>query len=303
MSDGDSSDFQVFQVQNAELINLGTTLARLRKQKGITGKLLGRHAGMSQAKISKIENGVIMPSRQDVERLTRALQVPEEEVQALLDQVEGMHDAFFDRRVTTRQIVAAQHEVAANEGRARSVRVFQPTVVPGLLQTTEYARAILGDYARLLVSNTPKGRQSIAPAVSARIQRQEVLDNPAKRFLVVMTEAVLSNRLCSPAALLAQLERIRTLARLPNVSIRIVPRDAELSYPPVHGFQLFDDERVLIDLMNTMVVSRGGADIRVYREAFEHFYQVATDDIAPILDSYIRFYADLATGAGTVRPS
>jgi transcriptional regulator with XRE-family HTH domain len=296
-----SSAYQVGQTQDAERISLGTSLARLRKQQGVTGKQLGDLAGMSQAKVSKIENGVIMPSRQDVERLTRALHVPEDQVQSLLDQVEGMHDAFFDRRVTTNQIVAAQQEFGASEERARSVRVFQPTVVPGLLQTTEYARAILGDYARLLVSKAPEGRQSIAPAVSARIQRQEVLDDPAKQFRVVMTESVLSNRLCSPASLVAQLERIRTLARLANVSIRILPRDAELSYPPTHGFQLFDDDRVLIDLMNTMVVSRGGADIRVYREVFDQFFQLATDDIGPILDRYTRCYADLAAAVGSTR--
>jgi hypothetical protein len=64
--------------------------------------------------------------------------------------------------------------------------------------------------------------------------------------------------------------------------------------PPFNGFSLLDDKYVIIDLYNTTVVSRGQADLRLYREAFEALEESATRDIEPILDKYRRLYLQRA---------
>jgi transcriptional regulator with XRE-family HTH domain len=298
MSGGDGSGgFERRQSQDVERIELGAALSALRLQRGLTGSQLGQLAGMSQAKISKIENGAVAPSVRDVERLATALEVPPEEVRALVGQAENLHGGYAHRRITVGRLTAAQQETGRSESRARVIRAFQPCLVPGLLQTAEYARGVLGRFARLLAGRSGEGDMAVGAAVSARIHRQEVLENRSKRFVIVMSENVLANRLCTPGEFGAQLDRIRSTAALENVTIRILPRDAELAYPPLHGFQLFDDTGVTVDVINATLASRSKADLRVYRAAFEHFYAAATPDIEPILARYSRLYAGLALAA------
>jgi hypothetical protein len=256
---------------------------------------------MSQAKISKIETGVVAPGAGDVERLARALDAPDDVVDDLIDRANSLHDQFTDLRLTAQRLSSMQLNFARDEERATRISVFQIAVLPGLLQTTDYARAVLGEYATVLSGHEPGHEQQPAPAaVSRRIQRQEVLYDRRKRFDFVLTESVLDRVVGSPAQMLAQLENIRRVGAQDNVRLAIVPADADLAFLPQHGFHLFDDRMVVIDLMSTTVVSRGSEDIRVYRLLFDYFSSQASTEIGPILDRYMIRYADLARAA--VRP-
>jgi transcriptional regulator with XRE-family HTH domain len=279
-------------------------LARLRRQRGLTGLQLGRLAGMSQAKISKIENGVVAPTPQDVERLARALQAPDKVVADLTDRASGLRDTFTDWRLTAQRLATIQQALAQDEERAARIAVFQVGVVPGLLQTTEYARAILAENTAVLSGNDPGQDTRPAPAaVTVRIQRQEVLEDPDKQFDFVIAESVLSTVVGSPAEMLAQLQRIKAVASQENVRMSILPLDAELAFPPLHGFHVFDDRAVVIDLISTTVVSRGTEDIQVYRAVFDHFRTQATVDIDPIIDRYMFRYADATRTAARHDPA
>jgi transcriptional regulator with XRE-family HTH domain len=297
--------FSPRDMQGAARIALGAALARLRRERGITGQQLGRLAGMSQAKVSKIETGTVAPSPSDVERLARALDAPESVVVELRDRASGLRDQFTDWRLTAQRLAASQQALAQDEERATRIAVFQVGVVPGLLQTTEYARAVLGDYTTVLSGADP-GLDSRPPgsAVTIRIQRQEVLDDQDKRFDFVIAESVLSTMVGGPAEMLAQLQRIRTVAAQPNTRVAVLPWNAALSFPPLHGFHLFDDRAVMIDLISTSVTSTGSEDIRVYRAVYDHFRAHATTDIGPVLDRYMYRYADAArTDAAGREPS
>lgn len=277
-------------------LTLGAELAELRRRRGLTGHQLGRLVRMSQAKISKIENGTVTPNAADVEKIARALRAPAGTVRALVDQATSLHQELVDRRVTAAGMIPAQQHVAATEARARTVRTFQPAVVPGLLQTAEYARAVIADYLSASRGDADDGaEQRIVPtAVTTRIQRQEALSDPDKQFYLVLTETVLMNRVCSPVEMVAQLDRIRTVAAAhPNVVLGIVPVQTQLRYPPIHGFQLFDERSLLIDLANTTVESREREVVAVYRTIFDYFFEQATPEIGPILDRYTRQYAAL----------
>jgi transcriptional regulator with XRE-family HTH domain len=291
----DRAGFSPRDAQGSVRIALGAALARLRHQRGLTGLELGRRAGMSQAKISKIETGTVTPSPRDVERLARALEASDRVVTELTDQANGLRDQFTDWRLTERNLASNQQALAQDEARATQIWVFQVGVVPGLLQTTEYARAILGDYATVLSGHDP-GQDSLpaSSAVTVRIQRQEVLDDSAKHFDFVLAESVLSTVVGSAAEMLAQLQRIRVVAGQDNVRLAVLPWDAVLSFPPLHGFHVFDDRAVLIDLMSTAVYSRGTEDVRVYRAVFDHYRERAVSEIDPILDRYMYRYADAA---------
>jgi transcriptional regulator with XRE-family HTH domain len=278
---------------NGSANTIGSRLAALRKRKGVTGQDLGASAGMSQAKISKIETGAVTPTSRDVERLARALGASEHLVNALVEHTEGMHDRFTDWRIDVKRLANRQHELGSHEHRARTIRVFSPAIVPGLLQTTEYARTILGDVSTVLPDDG-ETEPVVPPAVSARIQRQEVLYDERKKFVFVLGETVLLNRICSAPVMVAQIHRLRTVAALPNVTIGIVPTDTELAFPPLQGFDIFDDRLVTAEMVGTVVTSRGKVDVRMYRSVFDSYLDRAVFDLEDILNKYISLYADEA---------
>jgi transcriptional regulator with XRE-family HTH domain len=267
---------------------LGSILGRLRRAAGLTGQELGRLVGMSQAKISRLETGVGIPAAGDVRRIAEKLEAPPDLIERLVELTERAGDQMTDWRPARGVVASMQREVEQLEGGTHTFRVFQPAVVVGLAQTDEYMRAVLG---------ATHGIRSVSEAVSVRVRRQEALSDPNRQFRFVMTETVLRNRLCKPQHMPGQLQRLRDLAALPNVSLRLIPSDAELAIPPYHGFELLDDRIVIVDVYNTLVTTRGRSDVALYQEVFDRLELNGTEDIDPIIDLYLDHYLDLARSA------
>jgi hypothetical protein len=148
-------------------------------------------------------------------------------------------------------------------------RVFEATVIPGLLQTPEYARARFAEGIRRL--NLPN---DINEAVQGRIQRQEILYRADKRFHFVLTEAALRLRLCAPEVLLGQLDRLISLSQLPNVRLGIIGFQTQYATSPWHGFWLYDNQKVLVETMSAGLDLRQPQEIELYATAFD---QLAAD--------------------------
>lgn len=96
-----------------------------------------------------------------------------------------------------------QQEHTEWDQKTRLFRAFEATVIPGLLQTAEYARTRFAGGIRPL-----KLPNDINEAVAARMQRQEILHRPDKRFHFVLTEAALRFRLCPTEVMPGQLDRL-----------------------------------------------------------------------------------------------
>jgi hypothetical protein len=158
------------------------------------------------------------------------------------------------------------------------------------LQTSEYARAVLTTVQQVWSDARP----SIGEAVTARVHRQEILEDSSKRFHFVMPETLLRNLIARAEDMPAQIARIMEIASQDNVSIAFIPEQMRWSFPPYHGFELLDDKHVIIDLFNTVVVSPGSTDIRSYRQVFDALAAQASYDIEPILEKYRRMYLRLA---------
>jgi hypothetical protein len=245
---------------------------------------------MSQAKISKIETGVTSPSPQDVERIARELRAPKAEIQRLREQAEHSRDQIVDTRTGQRDPTGWQKEIANLEGEAHELRIFSPAVISGLLQTSEFARSVLTSVQE--VWHTPSS--GIGEAVTARVQRQEIIDDPAKQFHFLMPETAFRNMLARAEDMPAQLTRLLDTSERDNVTISLIPEESRLAYPPYHGFELLDERLVIIDLYNTVVMTRGRADIRLYRQVFDTWAGQATQDVNPVLDKYRRMYLAMA---------
>ncbi|MFC9085490.1 Scr1 family TA system antitoxin-like transcriptional regulator [Nocardiopsis dassonvillei] len=166
---------------------LAEALRSLRRASGLTGARLAVRSGMSQAKVSKIENGRVLPSVLDVERILRALDVPpgEEEAARLLELARVANTDYQGfRTALQRGLGETQRDLAAIEASASTIRFFLPCMITGLLQTPDYARQTL--------SHTLVNRgASWETALARRLERQTVLYDEGKRFVFVLTEAAL----------------------------------------------------------------------------------------------------------------
>ena len=273
---------------------VGAVLKQLRRRQGLSGQALARLVGMSQPKVSRIENGVVGADPADVLLIARALHMPEDEIEALIRRLEHPVERPEWTQVRT-GVAARQNNMASLEMSTTTFRVFQPTLVFGLLQTSEYARAILSSAQ----AAQPTGRgaeppNDVAAAVTARVRRHEILGDGSRRFDFLMTETVLGNRLCPPHDMVAQIERLREAATRPNITLRIIPADTGWPMPPYHGFELMDERRVLVDLFDTTLMARRQPMVRAYRQIFDTLRAGSTTDIDPILDHYADRYLDLS---------
>jgi hypothetical protein len=257
---------------------------------------------MSQPKISRIERGKGLPDPEDIARIARALGADDELTRQLIDQAEGSHNRMTDWRPAPPGLATMQRSVGDWEAATTTFRMFEPTIVTGLFQTSGYAHAVLVAFQSLTAQEGgDMSETAVLEAVSGRVQRQEIIADRNKSFSFVMAETVLKNRVCPPAEMLAQIGRLRELAIRENVSIRIVPEQAIWELPPQHGFVLLDDRLVVVDLYNTGLTSRGRLDAQRYRQVFDSFDRTAVDDIEPILRRYEELYVALLRGSGSSR--
>ena len=271
---------------------LGAILARWRKRRKLTGQALGDLVGMSQAKISRLETGAVAAEPGDVRLLAQALELPPTEADRVVELAEHADNQLTDWTPAGRAFGDSQRQYGRMEAVAKELRVFQPTVIPGLMQTSEYARAIMST-AREAVNGAGLADSAIAVSdgVNARMKRNEVLDLADHQFHFLITEQVLRNRVCEPAEMIAQIHRITALAAYPNVDLRIVTDDAVLPIAPYHGFVVADDRWVSVDLFNASVMSRGRKTVHAYRSVFDALEAVSRSDVGELLVHYEDHYA------------
>jgi transcriptional regulator with XRE-family HTH domain len=284
------------EAQQGETV--GILLARLRRSTNLTGAQLAEQVGMSQPKISRLERGVGLPNPDDVELIARALGADEGQIARFRDLARQEQNRITDWLPNPTPLVSSQRNIRRREAAARTFRFFQPAIIAGPLQTSEYARAVLSSFQALFSPGLDVSASSAVPeAVSARVQRQEILADRSRTFHFVMAETVLRNRIGSPEEMPAQIRRLREIARQDNVSISIIPADTWWRIPPIHGFLLLDDDTVTVDLFNNGFTSRHAADAMYYRQVFDSFEQQATTAIDEILDRYLELYLDLSRPA------
>ncbi len=264
--------------------SVGRRLAELRRLAGISGLHLARTVGASQSKISRIENGVVIPSPGDVSRIAAALGAEPDVVKDLMEAAESAQEQLRDWRATGHRLSTSQDDVSRHEARARSIRTVQIGIVAGLLQTDEYARGVLAAFAKL----TGEDEAAAAEAVARRLARQKILYDGVKSFTFVIMENVLNYWPCSPEAMLVQLSRIREVADRKNVEVRIVRVEQQLDFPAIHGFVLFDDRTVVIDLANTAVFTHGANDIKMYERLYDSYRAASVPCTDEILAPYRR---------------
>lgn len=250
---------------------LGKRLRELRTTAGITGRTLAESLSWPASKVSKLENGRQTPTPQDIHDWTR-ITGSETEAEALLA---SLHTLEIQHAEWQRQLRGGlrphQHELAEIDAKTRTFRVFEPATIPGLLQTTEYARARFAEGVTLF--NMP---DDIDAAVRTRMQRQELLYRRDKRFHFVLTEAALRYRRSALDVQVAQLDRLMSLSALPNVRLGIIGFETQFIVGPWHAFWLRDDQRVTVETFSAELNLAQPQEIALYASIFEQMAAAAS---------------------------
>ncbi|MFI7414569.1 helix-turn-helix domain-containing protein [Streptomyces sp. NPDC049627] len=246
-------------------------LRDLRKNAGLTVTELATHCGWHHAKTSRIENARTPPSPTDIRLWCRATGVPDQALDliAASQHAESLYREWRQRvRTGLRKLQDSYVELYRS---TRLLRVYSPVLVPGLLQTEGYARALLSTNARFL--GVP---DDAAEAAAARVQRSQVIHEPGHRFVMLIEEAVLYYQLGDSDAMAAQLGYLLTAGALPAVSFGIIPMATrERALWPQETFDVHDDTLVSIELMSAEVNITQPSEIALYIKAFEQLRSMA----------------------------
>lgn len=222
-------------ISHAQRQRLGAELSRLRRLAGVSGRDMARRIGASQAHVSRVEAGKAVPTLPQVRAWADACEVPQDGRRALVALTEAALNEFDSWQARDgAQLAAMQRDVGGLEAEAGLSRHFQPAMVPGLLQTAEYARQVLA-------ITDIHGWGDHAAAIAARMERQQILYKPGRRFEFLLAEAAVRLRLGPPHVMRGQTARIRTVMSLSNVDIGIVPLGADAKVIPWCSFHLYDD--------------------------------------------------------------
>lgn len=250
---------------------LGQRLRELRRQAGQTGKELAESLSWQASKVSKIENGKQTPTDDDIKAWTRAT-TSEDETEALLASLHTLEVQHAEwRRVLKAGILSHQVELSEQDAKTKLYRSFEPAIVPGLLQTPEFARARFSQV--VMVHRVPN---DINDAVAKRMQRQEMLYRPDKAFHFVITEATLRYRLCSVEIMLGQLDRLISLTSLRNMRLGVIGYETQYVVDPRHGFMLYNSDLVRVETYSAELNLRQPHEIELYTATFEKLAAVAS---------------------------
>ncbi|MGI5156298.1 helix-turn-helix domain-containing protein [Microbispora sp. CA-102843] len=271
-------------------MDLGAQLRQLRENARLSGKDLAERLRWQPSKVSRIENARQTATEDDVALWGKAVEADPQTIDGLIRQAAGLLERQDSWRQRHRNGLAAlQEDVRDLETRTLLFRAFEPGVVIGLLQTTEYARHIFGKVRRVYEST-----DDVDDAIRVRMRRQEILYDPTRRFRFVMPEAVLRYRLAPPDVMRGQLDRLIAVTTLPNVEFGLLPFEAQLPSALMNSFWIYDDCMVGVATRTRDLLLRDAEDVAFYAQAFEEFCEVAAfrDDaralIVRALDDYAR---------------
>jgi transcriptional regulator with XRE-family HTH domain len=245
-------------------------LRRLREDAELSGKQLAERLGWPASKVSRLEHGKQTASSADVRALTAALGLADSLRDELVDDLRSLRVEYATWRRRLRTGFAGRQRVGRLlEDGCVTLRDLQTAVVPGLLQTADYARALFGGLARVY------GPRDVEAAVHDRLRRQEVLYQPGRDLRFLVTEAALRTRVGPPGVHRAQLDRLVAVAGLDSVRLAVLPWSVELPTSPDHNFVILDDRLVLVETINAELAVRDAEDVALYARLFELFWEAA----------------------------
>lgn len=252
---------------------LGARLRALRLQRGMTVDHVAELLLCSPSKVSRMETGQRGATLRDVRDLCRIYELTDQsQVEHLMDLVrEGKQQAWWQSHELDYFATYVGLEQAAT-----TLAYYQSTIVPGLLQTVEYAQAMYE--ASLPAEFTPERAEEL---IEVRLRRQQVLTRePPLQLTAVCDEAVLHRVVGGPAVMAAQLRHLIEAAKRPNVTFRVIPYGAGAHPAMDNMFTILEFSGVapavvyVEGLMGWLYIEREN-EVTRYKQVFEYLHNFA----------------------------
>ncbi|MFF5307261.1 helix-turn-helix domain-containing protein [Streptomyces sp. NPDC013161] len=266
---------------------LGAELRALRAEAGLTSGEAARLVGWHQSKVSRIETGASGVKPPDVRLLLDAYQVGDPQLRDMLLVLAGSEDGGGRHHwwhAYRGVLPPAYRDFISLESQASTLRTLETSVVPGLLQTPEYARAVTRAAVGGLDNDGPERLDAL---VQVRLARQDVLRaDPPLELSVVLDEAVLRREVGGPGVMARQLDRLVEAARLPQVRLQVLPFAAGAHIGITGPFVIFsfpstsDLDVVVLDHLTSSLYLERKEDLEAYTEAFNtlQFHALSPED-------------------------
>ncbi|MGH3811651.1 MAG: helix-turn-helix domain-containing protein, partial [Pseudonocardiaceae bacterium] len=221
-------------------------LRRLRARSGHSCATVGEALGISASKISRIETGRIGLQSDEVAALLGFYQVAKPLREELLELVRRAAEPGW-WQVQGSRLPELWQELIDIERSATAIINYEPLVVPGLLQTADYAGALIA------ATNPALSEDEVETRVAARVARQALLGRAhPPRLLALLEDGVLRRVIGDPGLMRRQVRHLEDAATRPNVSVQVVPTAAG-AHPGLGGpFVLleFDGDPTIVHLEN-----------------------------------------------------
>lgn len=237
-----STDYQ----QAREDLGLRLRELRLTAPGGrLTGTQLADKYGWHKTKVSKLENGRTTPTPDDLRKWAEGTGQPDT-YDELLARLRGFESHIRSwRRQLASGHKAVQDAATAEDDRTQILSIWENCLIPGLLQTPDYARHVFARHADLM--RLPRDKWDTDDAVRARIQRQQGLYQRGRKYRIMMWEGALRSLVCPPSVLVAQLHHLAGAIGLDTVELGIIPFNASLKIYPGNSFWIYDERLVIAE--------------------------------------------------------
>jgi hypothetical protein len=261
-------------VPTVRMRRIARTLLKWRESRDLKGGDVAMRAGWSGSKQSRLENATQPIQPADVVTLALIYGIPAEERDAVFNSCLGAQKQGWWDAVTKDALMADVVSYVELEAEATTVCAFMIDLIPGLLQTEDYAAAIGDAYLPRASAEVKRER------VKARAKRQDRLtdENPIQ-VEAVLTEGALRTGVGGPEVMRQQLERLVELSKLPNVDLRVIP--AAGAYPAmgtpfrILSFASGYPDIGYVELLGKAVYLEEPEEVEPYRHNFAGLQEVA----------------------------
>jgi transcriptional regulator with XRE-family HTH domain len=246
---------------------LASELRRLREASQLTIDEVGEKLECSASKISRIETGHVGVTPRDVRDMLELYAIDEDQREALVQlsreaRKKGWWHAYNE--VFTGSFVGLESDASA-------LHTFQALLVPGLLQTEDYMRAVIR------AIRPDHGEDEVKRRVAGRLARQKMLtDQQPPEIWAILDEAVLHRTVGGPAIMRAQLLRLLEVSDLPHVTLQVVPFGAGAHAGMENPFLILgfpepaDPDVVYVENTTTGSYLEEPSDVYRYTLMFDH---------------------------------